>query len=164
LEFVPSFSTALAVFRSNVLSDECQLEASESPMQASPSTAYKPKRKLLVDDVSGFICSYEHEIIFAAIVGANIAQVNWQISTDGAEPMDSAHQAMMVALRSIRDQADSVLRQIEQSQEPRSMRWVCKGCRYTKHFTRPVALEGAGRCPRCKSTEFRPIVKSTPAR
>jgi predicted Zn-ribbon and HTH transcriptional regulator len=72
--------------------------------------------------------------------------------------MDPAHQAMMAALRSIRDQADSVLKQIEQSEEPCSMRWKCKACRYTKHFTRPVTLEAAGRCPRCKSTEFRPVV------
>ncbi len=39
------------------------------------------------------------------------------------------------------------------------MRWKCKGCRYIKHFTRPVAFEAAGRCPRCKSTEFRPILR-----
>jgi hypothetical protein len=70
--------------------------------------------------------------------------------------MDPAHQAMMAALRSIRDQADSVLRNIEEPHEQRSMRWKCKECRYTKHFTRPVPLEAAGRCPRCKSTEFRP--------
>ena len=34
------------------------------------------------------------------------------------------------------------------------MRWRCKDCRYVKHFTRPVPLEAAGRCPRCKSTEL----------
>jgi predicted Zn-ribbon and HTH transcriptional regulator len=71
--------------------------------------------------------------------------------------MDPAHQAMMAALRSIRDQADSVLKNIEQSQEQRSMRWKCKECRYIKRFTTPVPLETAGRCPRCKSTEFKPI-------
>jgi predicted nucleic-acid-binding Zn-ribbon protein len=72
--------------------------------------------------------------------------------------MDPAHQAMMAALRSIRDQADSVLKNIEEPHEQRSMRWKCKECRYIKHFTRPVPLESAGRCPRCKCTEFRPIL------
>jgi predicted Zn-ribbon and HTH transcriptional regulator len=72
--------------------------------------------------------------------------------------MDPAHQAMMAALRSIRDRVDSVLKQIEGPQEQCSMRWKCKECRYTKHFTRPVTLEATGRCPRCKSTEFRPVV------
>jgi predicted Zn-ribbon and HTH transcriptional regulator len=71
--------------------------------------------------------------------------------------MDSAHQAMIAALRSIRDAAANALNQIEQPQEVRAMRWTCKACRYIKHFTRPVTLEAAGRCPRCKSTEFRPI-------
>jgi predicted Zn-ribbon and HTH transcriptional regulator len=72
--------------------------------------------------------------------------------------MDPAHQAMISALRSIRDQADSVLQAIEQPREERSMRWKCKACHYTKHFTRPVELEAAGRCPRCRSTEFEPIL------
>jgi predicted nucleic-acid-binding Zn-ribbon protein len=71
--------------------------------------------------------------------------------------MDPTHQAMISALRSIRDQADSALKQIEQPQEQRSMRWKCKECRYIKHFTRPVPLEAAGRCPRCRCTEFTPI-------
>jgi len=72
--------------------------------------------------------------------------------------MDSAHQAMMAALRSIRDHAESVLKQIERPQETHSMRWVCKECRYVKHFTKPVLLETAGRCPRCKSTAFNPLL------
>jgi predicted Zn-ribbon and HTH transcriptional regulator len=72
--------------------------------------------------------------------------------------MESAHQALTSALRSIRDQADSVLKQIERPQEQHSMRWKCKACRYMKHFTKPVALEAAGRCPRCKSPEFKRAV------
>jgi predicted Zn-ribbon and HTH transcriptional regulator len=72
--------------------------------------------------------------------------------------MDSAHQAMIAALQSIRDTAANALKQIEQPLEQRSMRWTCKECRYIKHFTRSVSLEGAGRCPRCKCTEFRPVL------
>jgi hypothetical protein len=94
----------------------------------------------------GLIRSYEHESIFTASLGANIVQAKWRTSTDGAELMDSANQAMMAALRSIRDQADSVLKQIERPQEKHSMRWKCKACRYTKYFTKLVPLESAGRC------------------
>jgi predicted Zn-ribbon and HTH transcriptional regulator len=72
--------------------------------------------------------------------------------------MDPAHKTLKAAVEAIRDTATNVLRQIEQPQEQHSMRWKCKACRYMKHFTRPVTLEAAGRCPRCKSTEFRPIL------
>ena len=57
-------------------------------------------------------------------------------------------------LETIREQADFALKQLQQSEEERSTRWRCKDCNYTKHFTRPVPLEAAGRCPRCKSISF----------
>jgi hypothetical protein len=46
----------------------------------------------------------------------DIAQTNSQTSAAGCEFMDSALNALIVALRAIRDQADSVLRKIEQPQ------------------------------------------------
>ena len=61
-------------------------------------------------------------------------------------------------LETIREQADFALKQLQKSEEERLMRWRIKDCRYVKHFTQPVPLEAAGRCPRCKSTEFRPIL------
>jgi len=61
-------------------------------------------------------------------------------------------------LETIREQADFALKQLQASEEERSMRWKCKDCRYIKHFTRPVPLEAAGRCPRCKSVSFRCLV------
>jgi hypothetical protein len=48
-------------------------------------------------------------------LGAHIAQISWQTSTDGIEFMDSALNTLIVALKAIRDHADSVLRKIEQS-------------------------------------------------
>jgi rubrerythrin len=57
-------------------------------------------------------------------------------------------------LETIRERVDFALKQLQQSEEERSTRWRCKDCRYTKHFTRPVPLEAAGRCPRCKSISF----------
>jgi rubrerythrin len=71
--------------------------------------------------------------------------------------MDPALKPLKAALEAIRDMALNALGQIEQSQETRSMRWECKECRYVKHFTKPVLLETAGRCPLCKSTAFNPV-------
>jgi predicted nucleic-acid-binding Zn-ribbon protein len=71
--------------------------------------------------------------------------------------MDPALKTLKAALEAIRERATNALKQIEQSEEQRSMRWKCTECRYTKHFTRPVPLEAAGRCPRCRNTEFTSI-------
>jgi transcription initiation factor IIE alpha subunit len=60
-------------------------------------------------------------------------------------------------LEAIRGQADYALKQLEEAEEERSMRWMCKECQYTKHFTRAVPLEATGRCPRCKSTSFEAV-------
>ena len=87
-------------------------------------------------------------------VGAHIAQICRQTSTTGVEVMDSTLKPLKAALEAIRDMASNALTQIDQAQETRSMRWKCKDCRYIKHFTRPVPLEAAGRCPRCKSIRF----------
>jgi hypothetical protein len=38
-------------------------------------------------------------------------------------------------LETIREQADFALKQLQESEEERSMRWKCKDCRYIKHFT-----------------------------
>jgi predicted Zn-ribbon and HTH transcriptional regulator len=73
--------------------------------------------------------------------------------------MDPTVKTMRDALEAIRDIALKALNQIGLSQEEYStMRWSCKACRYVKHFTKPVSLETAGRCPRCKSTEFKPVL------
>ncbi len=58
--------------------------------------------------------------------------------------MDPAHQAMIAALTSIRDQADSVLKKMEQAAKQRSLAWKCAGCGHTKHFTRPGLGRGSG--------------------
>jgi hypothetical protein len=84
-------------------------------------------------------------------LGAYFAQISYETSTDGIEFMDATVKTLMTALRAIREQADYALKQLEAAEEERSMRWKCKDYRYVKHFTRPVPLEAAGRCPRCKS-------------
>jgi predicted Zn-ribbon and HTH transcriptional regulator len=71
--------------------------------------------------------------------------------------MDAANQALKAALEAIRQEARRALEQVAIPGDERAMRWKCKVCRYIKHFTKPVPLKAAGRCPRCKSTEFTPI-------
>jgi predicted Zn-ribbon and HTH transcriptional regulator len=89
---------------------------------------------------------------------AHIAKINRKTSTDGIEFMDLAAKTLKAALEAIRDVAAKALNEIERRQDQHSMRWRCKACRYTKHFTRPVPLEAAGRCPRCRSTELKPVL------
>jgi predicted Zn-ribbon and HTH transcriptional regulator len=113
----------------------------------------------ILDSVTGSrICSHEHETAITSYLGAHIAQIVWQTATAGVEVMDSTLKPLKAALEKIREMASNALDQIEQSQETRSMRWICKECRYVKRFTKPLSLETAGRCPRCKSTAFNPIL------
>ena len=73
--------------------------------------------------------------------------------------MDAALNAVIVALKSIRDQADSVLRKIEQPRRKRSVAWKCSGYGQIKHFTRPALEEVAAPCPKCGE---RPLIPSDP--
>ena len=68
--------------------------------------------------------------------------------------MDPALKALIAALTSIRDQADSVLRKIEQPRRERSLAWKCTGCGHVKHFTRPALAEVAAPCPKCGGAAF----------
>jgi hypothetical protein len=61
--------------------------------------------------------------------------------------MDPALKALIVALTSIRDQADSALRTIEEPRRERSLAWKCSACGYIKHFTRPALAEVAAPAP-----------------
>ena len=121
---------------------------------------YSVDAGILVSTVAySSICSDEHEKSgSAASLGANITQIIRKTSTAGVEVVDSTLKPLKAALEAIRDMASNALTQIEQPQETRSMRWVCKERHYVKRFTKPVSLETAGRCPRCRSTEFTPIL------
>ena len=57
-------------------------------------------------------------------------------------------------LETIRDQADYALKQLQDAEEQRSMRWRCKNCGYIKRFTRPVPQETAEDCPKCEGRLF----------
>jgi rubrerythrin len=72
--------------------------------------------------------------------------------------MKSPPKPLRGTLEAIRDLAMNALNQIAKSEEEYSMRWKCKECQYTKHFTRPVTLEAAGKCPRCKRATPTPIL------
>ena len=100
------------------------------------------------------IRSYEHESISEASLGATIASFTRQTATDGTGFMESAHQAVIAVLKSIRDQADSVLKKMEQLAEQKSLSWKCALCGHTKHFTRPALAEVAAPCPKCGGTKF----------
>jgi len=92
-----------------------------------------------------YICSYEHEKAFSLLLDMDIAQTNSQTSTDGIEFMDSRLKALIDTIRAIRDQADSVLRQIEQRRRESSLAGKCSGCGHIKHSTPPALAERG--CP-----------------
>jgi rubrerythrin len=71
--------------------------------------------------------------------------------------MDPALDALIAALTSIRDQADSVLKKIDQPRLERSLAWKCAACGHTKYFTRPALAEVAAPCPKCGGAAFDPI-------
>jgi hypothetical protein len=89
-------------------------------------------------------------------LGAHIAQINWQTPTDGIEVVDPALNTLMTALKTIGDQADSVVRKIEQSAPQRSLAWKCAACGNMKHFTRPALAEVAVPCRKCGGATFDP--------
>ena len=71
--------------------------------------------------------------------------------------MDSTHEALIGVLRSIRDQADSVLKRIEHRAEQKSLAWKCVACGHTKRFTRRALADVAAPCPKCGSETFGPV-------
>jgi hypothetical protein len=81
---------------------------------------------------------------------AHIAQTDPQTSAIGAEFMEPP-KPLKATLEAIRDLATNALNQNAKSQEEYSMRWKCKDCQYTKHFTRPD-----GKRPRSPVSGFVP--------
>jgi hypothetical protein len=107
------------------------------------------------------ICSREHEAnIFEklAIPSPPKAQTFPATRTKSMAEAEEKLKPIKAILETIRERADYALRTLQDAAEERSMRWRCKDCRYTKYFTKPVPLETAGRCPRCKSIAFEPVV------
>jgi hypothetical protein len=104
------------------------------------------------------ICSSEHENAISPTLDAHIPQINRQTSAVGTEFMEPPPKPLKTMLEAIRDLATNALNQIAKPQEEYSMRWKCKDCQYTKHFTRPVTSEAAGKCPRCKGAAFAPVL------
>src|SRR5207253_9849324 len=55
--------------------------------------------------------------------------------TTGTEFMaETSLKPLMAILKTIREQADFALKQLQKSEEERSMRWKCKDCGYVKAF------------------------------
>ena len=102
----------------------------------------------------------EHESILTLLLDADIAQTNSQTSTDGIEFMESALNALIVAVRTIRDQADSVVKAVDRRHEQRSLSWKRPRCNHVKHFTRPVPSEVVSPCPNWKSDGFQKMLVS----
>jgi hypothetical protein len=91
-------------------------------------------------------------------LGADIAQINWQTSTDGIEFMDSALNTLIVALKAIRDHADSLRSQKDPAIGPIKVACVeLRRLRAHRAIYSSRAAEVAVRCPKCGGTTFDPV-------
>jgi predicted Zn-ribbon and HTH transcriptional regulator len=111
----------------------------------------------------GYICSLEHGTTDAKPPAETSTTPDTSAATKTTQASATTRTQSMgktslkplkAVLETIREQADFALRQLQKSEEERSTRWRCNDCKYTNHFTRPVPLEAASRCPRCKSISF----------
>ena len=67
-----------------------------------------------------------------------------------AEPNDQIRSV----LEKIRDDAQQALSLLTTWPHQRALSWECAGCGHVKHFTRPVPVEVASPCPKCRSESF----------
>jgi len=108
------------------------------------------------------LCSCEHESdspvkALAAPHSFTAKQATQAPPATGTESMaETSLKPLKAILEAIREQAEHGLKQLQDAEEKRSMRWKCKDCDYMKHFTRPVSIEAAGKCPRCRGASFEP--------
>ena len=132
-------------------------------LRAAPTSATRVLLENALTSEFRLICSLEH----GTTDTKSSAETSETADTSGATKTtqacattrtqsmgETSLKPLKAILETIREQADFALKQLQKSEEERSTRWKCKDCRYIKHFTRPVPLEAAGRCPRCKSISF----------
>jgi rubrerythrin len=95
--------------------------------------------------------------VATAILVIHSAQNGGKTPTIGAQSVDPKIETLTAALRTIRDHANTALKQIEESaSERRAMGWKCTGCGHIKRFTRPVPAQVATPCPKCHGAAFEP--------
>ena len=84
-------------------------------------------------------------------------------ATTRTQPMgETSLKPLKAILEAIREQADFALKQIQQSEEGRSMRWKCKDCRYVKHFTRQFHWTRLANAPDVKAFRWRSRCEPNP--
>lgn len=59
-------------------------------------------------------------------------------------------------LELLRERVDYAIGRLKSFEELKALSWRCRKCGYTKKFTRPVPLEVAVPCPKCRSGQFEP--------
>ena len=59
-------------------------------------------------------------------------------------------------LEKVRERVDYAIGRLKSFEEVRALAWRCRGCGFTKKFTRPVPAETAPPCPKCRGMVFDP--------
>ena len=131
-----------------------------------PTRAPRGSRENALTTEFSHICSLEHGTTDTKLSTETsttpdtsaAAKTSQPRATTRTQSMDeTSSKPLKAILETIREQANFALRQLQRSEEESSKHRRCKDCEYTKHFTRPVLLEAAGRCLRCKSISFQRV-------
>jgi hypothetical protein len=93
------------------------------------------------------------------MVVLGVARFRWKFMAKPQQQLliyGHGHEAMILVLSSIRNQADSVLKKFDGVAvvEQRSLAWKCSVWGHIKHFTRPALDEVAALCPKCGGRTF----------
>jgi rubrerythrin len=141
------------------------IAASSSTYEALAAGLVQSVLASLLTTYFALICSFEHETgsslkTLASPNAPTATQATRAGPATGTEFMAEAPlKPLKAILKTIREQADYALKQLQDTEEQRSMRWKCKECGYIKHFIRPASFEATGRCPRCKGTSFEVVAR-----
>jgi len=105
------------------------------------------------------ICSCEHATCIPKIFRQTKTAAASSPASTGVKSMAETPDRIRQILEKIREETDQALALLNGAglAEERALGWKCTGCGYVKHFTRPASFEVVGRCPRCRSDQFRPV-------
>ena len=121
----------------------------------TPPQAMARYRQLHSTSSFDCLCSIEHENAVGE-TSATPAHSLPSPATTGTHPMAETADQIRNVLERIRDDAQEALKLLGNSVDQRSLAWKCAKCGNIKHFTRPVLVEVAAPCPKCRGELFGP--------
>ena len=72
-------------------------------------------------------------------------------------PDEEALKPIREVLEKARERMDYAIARLKSFEELRCLRWRCLRCGYIKRFTKPMPVEVAPPCPKCRAAEFEAV-------